>query len=78
MSEDVNLEQAARHFAEVWSELIGALPDDYDCHMTCAEAEAARQLFTATGHESTAAWLMKAHSEHDEPGDQHYTDRGQT
>ena len=61
-----------RHFAETWAELLTSLPDNYECHMTCAEANAAADLYRALGDDDTAAAILGAHADHDEEGDQHY------
>lgn len=61
-----------RYFAETWAELLTSLPDSYDCHMTCAEANAAADLYRAIGDEGTARAIVAAHAEHDEDGDQHW------
>jgi hypothetical protein len=66
---------AARHFTETWRELAAGLPDDYECHMNCAEANAAADLWRAFGDPGTANALMLAHSAHDEEGDQHWEPR---
>jgi hypothetical protein len=63
---------AAATFVEVWAELLPALPDDYTCHLNCAEADTAAELLRAFGHTEAAASLMKAHAEHDDPGDAHW------
>lgn len=63
---------AARHFTETWRELVADLPDDYECHMNCAEANAAAGLWEAFGDPGTARALMAAHAARDEEGDQHW------
>jgi hypothetical protein len=65
---------AAERFVAVWletglaSELIGG----YDCTLTCAEADTFAALFATHGHPGTAEWIVEAHTEHDEPGDERY------
>lgn len=63
---------AAEHFADVWAELMAALPDDYGCEMNCAEANAAADLYRALGDDATAASIIAAHGDHDVEGDQHW------
>lgn len=77
-----NLEQlndildAAEHFIATWRELITAAPDDYRCTYTCAEANAAADLYRALGDDDTARAIIAAHAEYDEEGDQHYAGAG--
>lgn len=68
----MDVEEAARLFADTWLELFLSLPDDYDCTMTCLEADRAADLYRALGDEGTAEQIVKAHAAHDEPGDGHY------
>ncbi len=63
---------AASRFAETWAELLMALPDDYDCHMTCTEADAAAALLSAFGDEGAAQQVLAGHAAHDDEGDAHY------
>ena len=65
---------AAERFVAVWSKsgLADSLTDDYECHLTCDEANAFAALFETFGHEGTAEWILKAHIKHDEPGDEHF------
>lgn len=72
-AERPELRAAASYFAEVWAELIENLPDDYDCQMTCVEANAVVELYRALGSNSTAAGILAAHARYDQDGDQHYT-----
>jgi hypothetical protein len=65
----------ARTFAETWADLLTSLPDDYTCHLNCAEADTAAELLRAFGYEETAASLIRAHAEHDEPGETHHDHR---
>ncbi len=67
--------QIVRYFAETWRELFLDLPDNYDCHMNCAEAIAAADLYSALGDNATANAILNAHAVYDEEGDQHYTGR---
>lgn len=62
----------ASHFAATWAELLPDLPDTYTCHMNCAEANAAADLYRALGDDATAAAILSAHGDHDDEGDQHY------
>jgi hypothetical protein len=62
----------AEHFAETWAELLEALPDSYDCHMNCPEANAAVEFLNAFGYKTAAREVAKAHAAHDTPEDQHY------
>lgn len=61
-------------FADVWSELFPALPDDYGCHMTCTEVEAAAEFLRGHGYPETAGAVLGAHARHDDEGDAHYQD----
>ena len=70
------LEAAALHFADIWSELITALPDSYGCELNCPEANAAEGLWRAAGDDGTADALASAHAEHDDEGDEHHTGAG--
>jgi hypothetical protein len=63
---------AAAYFAETWAELLESLPDSYDCHLNCPEANAAVEFLTAFGFKTAAGELAKAHAAHDTPEDQHY------
>jgi hypothetical protein len=63
---------AARYFAAVWADLGPNLPDDYDCHLTCTEADALAGLFQACGMDDAADSLLAAHAAHDDEGDAHY------
>ena len=67
---------AVSYFAETWRELLADLPDSYTCHLTCAEANAAADLYRALGDEDTAASLLAAHAAYDEDGDEHYREAG--
>jgi hypothetical protein len=69
---DAELAAAAREFAGVWAELGPCLPDDYACHMTCAEADTLCELLRAAGHRAAGDSVLAAHAAHDEPGDGHY------
>lgn len=60
------LGEAARYFAETWAGLLISMPDDYTCHMTCGEAEAAAGLYRALGYDDTAQAIVAAHMEHDD------------
>ncbi len=63
--------EAARIFVMVWAELLVSLPDDYDCHLNCSEADAAVELLRVFGYTGSADELARAHAEHDDPGDGH-------
>lgn len=64
--------QAAESFVNEWVWLASTLVDDYDCHMTCSEAESLAAPFRAFGDTSTAAEIMRTHSEKDDPEDSHH------
>lgn len=64
--------RAAKEFVETWGELACSLPGDYDCQMTCTEADAICALFTAFGHTDTASDILRYHAETDEPGEGHF------
>jgi len=68
------LAEAAKGFVETWgnSGLATSLVDDYDCTLTCAEADAFAAMFAAFGYRGTAETIVQAHAEHDEPGDAHF------
>jgi hypothetical protein len=66
------LRAVVSYFADTWAELLRDLPDSYDCHMNCAEANAAADLYRALADDATAAEIIAAHAGHDEDGDQHY------
>lgn len=63
--------RAVTSFLGTWADLLASLPDDYDCHLTCVEADTAVGLLQAFGFDGTAAELLQAHAEHDDEGDQH-------
>lgn len=65
---------AVEYFAEVWAGLIPDLPDNYDCHLTCAEASAAADFFEAVGRPMDADAVIGSHANYDKPGDEHYDD----
>jgi hypothetical protein len=54
-------------FAGTWAELLWSMPDSYSCHMTCAEANAAADLFRALGRDADADAIIAAHAEYDTP-----------
>jgi hypothetical protein len=56
---------AAERFTAAWRELLPGLPDSYECHLTCAEANAAADLFDALLDGDTAAAIIAAHVAHD-------------
>lgn len=60
------LHRVVGHFAGEWAGLLTTLPDDYDCEMTCAEANAAAGLYRALGDDATAQAVITAHAEHDD------------
>lgn len=60
------------HFASEWEELFTSLPDDYDCYMNCAEANAVIELYQAIGNDEAAKAILREHARHDEEGDQHW------
>jgi hypothetical protein len=60
------LRVVASEFAATWAELLWSMPDNYDCHMTCTEANAAADLYRALGRDIDADAIVKAHMEHDE------------
>ncbi|MEV5875776.1 hypothetical protein AB0L75_16375 [Streptomyces sp. NPDC052101] len=62
--------QAAQSFVDEWACLASTLVDDYECHMTCSEAEALAALFRAFGDTFTAEEVMRAHSEKDDEDDE--------
>lgn len=70
--DNVRLLSAVTAFAKWWKHLVPSLPDDYDCRMTCEEADTAAGLFRALGDDDTAASILSAHSIYDMPGDSHY------
>jgi hypothetical protein len=65
-------EAALAVFLDTWAELLPALPDDYDCHLTCREADAAARLFRVFGYPVTAGDITAAHAAHDTAEDYHY------
>jgi len=67
---------AVRHFAEVWAELIPDLPDNYSYELTCTEANAAFDFFVEMGMPKVADAVIDAHSQRDDPGDEHYDGEG--
>lgn len=67
-----DVEEAARNFADTWYELLVAMPDEYNCEMNCAEANAAADLYRSLGLDDAAAVILAAHAAHDVEGDQHY------
>lgn len=73
---DQSIEEAARDFVRAWGELATSLPDDYECHMTCTEADTLAELFAVLGETQTAASIIFNHAAHDEPGDTHYQGGG--
>jgi len=65
--------EAAAHFADIWAGLLrGELADNYDCALTCPEANAAADLYRALGLDDWADDIIAAHAEHDTSQDQHY------
>jgi cell division septum initiation protein DivIVA len=66
------IEDAARYFADTWSELLPSLPDSYGCELTCGEANAAADLYRSLSDDATAAAILAAHGAYDEEGDEHY------
>jgi hypothetical protein len=65
---------AVTEFTRVWGELAESLPHDYDCHLTCTEAEALAGLFRVVGASDAADAILAAHAEFDEPGEAHHKD----
>lgn len=61
-------------FADMWGELIPELPDNYDCRLTCAEANVAADFFEAVGMPKVADSVIGAHAEYDQEGEEHYGD----
>lgn len=59
------LRAVASDFAATWAELLWSLPDSYECHMNCPEANAAADLFRALGRDADADAIIAAHIEHD-------------
>lgn len=59
-------------FANAWASLGPSLTSDYDCHLTCREAETLADLFRATGDDESADLVISEHASHDEQGDQHW------
>lgn len=55
------LRATVAEFTRVWSDLLPNLPDDYACHMKCAEANTAADLFQAAGADADAAAIIAAH-----------------
>ena len=70
--DDRHILRAAAAFAETWAELAPALPDNYACHMTCAEADTLAVLLRAAGQRAAGDSVLAAHAAHDDPGDGHY------
>lgn len=64
------------YFADTWRELFTDMPDSYRCTYTCAEANAAAELYRALGDDATAKAIIAAHAAYDEEGDQHYHGAG--
>jgi hypothetical protein len=60
------LRVVASEFAATWAELLWSLPDNYDCHMTCTEANTAADLLRALGRDIDADAIIAAHAEHDD------------
>lgn len=60
------------HFAATWRELMIEMPDTYNCTYTCAEANAAVELYLALGDTTAARAILSAHAAYDDGGDQHY------
>jgi hypothetical protein len=65
---------AAAAFVDAWttSGLAYSLISDYDCTLTCEEAESMAGLFRAFRYSNTAASIIEEHSEHDECGNLHH------
>ena len=61
-----------REFTKVWGEIATCLPADYDCFLTCIEAEALADLFRAVGDDETADYIIAEHASGDDEGDAHY------
>lgn len=68
---------AAEHFAGIWRDTLPEPPDAYMCTYTCAEANAAADLYRALGDEDTARAIIAAHAAYDEDEDvdQHWAGR---
>lgn len=64
--------RAVRNFLVTWEHLLNSLHHDYDCTLTCAEAEALCELLRAHGRAEDAAWIMSLHESSDEEGDDHF------
>lgn len=56
---------AAMHFAAEWGPLFASLPDAYWCTLTCAQANAAAELFEAVDDPETARKITTKHIRHD-------------
>ena len=67
---------AAEAFVKGWAELAISLPGDYDCYMTCTEAELMSDLLAAFGQTEAAELVLQYHTEGDVPGDAHVDDDG--
>jgi hypothetical protein len=63
--------EAAAHFLNVCSEVIGSLPGDYSCYLTCYEAESLAELYRAFGDDGKADDVIEGHAEGDEHGEKH-------
>ncbi|MGW3274939.1 hypothetical protein ACWDFH_26215 [Streptomyces kronopolitis] len=64
--------EAAGEFVSTWTELLGSLPADYNCYMTCGEAEAAASLLQAFGEHATAEMVIEEHGQDDDHDDDHH------
>ncbi|MFE0775712.1 hypothetical protein [Streptomyces sp. NPDC058861] len=65
---------AAAELAERWQHLAPSLPDDYECHMTCGEADSMADLLDAFGYIGAAEYLREVHADHDDDCDDvHHT-----
>ncbi|MFV0135552.1 hypothetical protein ACLGIH_20410 [Streptomyces sp. HMX87] len=64
--------ETARAFVKQWRWVLVELPNGYDCHLNCGEAEAAYALWQVFGDPEAAESLIEQHTEKDECGDSHH------
>ncbi len=59
-------------FANAWASLGPSLTSDYDCHLTCREAETLADLFRATGADESADLVISGHASLDDKGEPYW------
>lgn len=67
--------KAAEAFVEMWTDsgLASELITDYDCTLTCGEANAFAALMRSFNYENTADQIIADHAEDDDCGAEHHT-----